>query len=87
MKLNADFLLTPIGEEFMLIPTGSAALRFHGVVKLNDSAAFIIRRFQSETDADAIVEAMAAKYEGTREQFERALDNTLTQLRSIGAIE
>ena len=86
MKLRDGFILTPMGEEFVLVPTGKAAEKFHGIVKLNGTAAFIVRQLQSETDADRIVDAIAAEYEGTREQFAAAVDSTLAQLRGIDAL-
>ena len=86
MKLRDEFLLMPMGEEQVLVAVGKAALRFHGIVKLNDTAAFIVRQLQRETDLDKIVDAMAAEYEGTREEFAAGAEATLTQLRSIDAI-
>ena len=86
MKLREDFLLTPMGEDFVLVPVGEAGQRFHGVLKLNETAAFIVRRLQSETDFDKIVNTMAAEYEGTREQFAEGVEATLAQLRAIGAL-
>ena len=86
MKLSDEFLLTPMGETFVLVPVGAAAQSFHGIAKLNDTSAFIVRQLQTETDADKIVDAMAAEYEGTREQFAAGLEKTLEQLRKCGAL-
>ena len=86
MKLSDEFLLTPMGEGHVLVPVGRAADRFHGVVKLNETAAFIVRQLQSETDPERIVDAMAAEYEGTREQFAAGVEQTLTMLRKCGAL-
>ena len=80
-------MLTELGSDFVLVPTGKAAERFHGVAKLNETAAFIVRQLQSETDEDAILDAMGEEYEGTREQFARSVEITLAQLRSIGGID
>ena len=86
MKLREEFLLTPMGESCVLVPVGKAADQFHGVVKLNETAAFIVWQLKSETNVDKIVDAMAAEYEGTREQFTEGVQVTLTQLRTIGAL-
>ena len=86
MKLRNDYLLTPMGEDYVLVPIGQAAEKFHGIAKLNETAAFIVRQLQTENDADKIVDAMAAEYEGTREQIAAGVEKTLEQLRSIGAL-
>ena len=86
MKLREDYMMTSMGEDYVLVPVGKATERFHGVVRLNDSAAFVVRQLQNETDAEKIIDAMDAEYEGTREQFARGVETTLTQLRKIGAL-
>ena len=86
MKLSDEFLLTPMGERYVLVPVGRAADRFHGVVKLNETAAFIVRQLQTETDTARIVDALAAEYNGTREQFAADVEAILAQLRKIDAI-
>ncbi len=86
MKLNPDFILQEMGGEAVLVPTGEAAKRFRGIVRLNETAAFIVERLRDDTDAEALVDALAAEYEGTREQFARSVELTLTQLREIGAL-
>ena len=86
MKLSDEFLLTPMGEEYVLVPVGRAADRFYGVLKLNETAAFIVQRLQSETTPDKIVDAMAAEYKGTREQFAEDVEAILAQLHSIDAL-
>ena len=86
MKLSDEFLLTPMGERYVLVPVGRAADKVHGVLKLNETAAFIVRQLQSKTDADAIVDAMAAEYKGSREQFAADVQESLSKLRQCGAL-
>ena len=86
MKLSDEFLLTPMGESYVLVPVGRAADRFHGVVKLNETAAFIVRQLQTETDAAQIVDALVAEYKGTREEFAEDVEAILAQLHSIDAL-
>lgn len=86
MKLQNDYLLTPMGEDYVLVPIGQAAEKFHGIAKLNETAAFIVRQLQSETDEEKLVDAVMETYEGTREQIAAGVEKTLEQLRSIGAL-
>ena len=86
MKLKDGYVLTPMAEDFVLVPTGAAAERFHGIVRLNESAAFIVRRLETETSREEIVNAMLEEYEVTRETAETHTDKMLSRLQEIGAI-
>ena len=86
MKLREGYLMTRMGEDYVLVPTGEAANSFHGVARLNETAAFIVRQLQRDTDEAAILAAMLEEYEGTREQMAAGVEKTLAELRSIGAL-
>ena len=86
MKLDPEFLMQDVGGEAILVPTGSAAEKLHGIVQLNETAAFIAEMLRRETTPEAIVLALDKEYEGTREQFTQAVNETLSRLREAGAI-
>ena len=86
MKLNPDFIMQEIGGEAMLVPIGAAAEKFRGLVRLNETAAFIVRRLQNETDPAALIAAMGEEYDGTAEQHAGAVQTTLSKLREVGAL-
>ena len=41
MKKNNDFVLRRIADSSVLVPFGSKAINFNGVITLNDSAEFL----------------------------------------------
>lgn len=86
MKLDPEFILQEVGGEAVLVPVGGASERFHGVVRLNETAAFLAKALQNDTTAGALIEALAAEYEGTREQFAASVEQTLAVLREANAI-
>lgn len=86
MKLDPEFLLQEVGGEALLVPVGAAAGRFHGVVRLNETAAFLVEKLQNDTTSEALTEALAAEYDGTAEQFAEAVRRTLEQLRAADAL-
>ena len=47
MKLNNDFLIHNTGNGEMLIPVGEETKRFHGVIKLNDTASEIVHLLEN----------------------------------------
>ena len=87
MKLTEGIVFTELGEGIVAVPTGKAADRFHGVIRFNETAGFIVKQLQSETTREALIDALEKEYEGTHEQFAAGVDKVLTQLRECGALE
>ena len=85
MKLKADFVTQDVDGVQYLIPLGGEA--FSGVIRSNESAAFVIDRLKEETDEEALVDAMAAEYDAPREVLAAAVAQVLETLRSVGALD
>ena len=87
MKLKTGFITHNVGKEQMMVAAGPAAKLFHGLVRSNETAAFIINCLKKETTEAAIVDAMLEQYEAPRETVERDVRRVVEQLREIGALE
>jgi len=87
MKLNPEFIIQQVGNSVVLVPVGEAAGKFHGIVQMNKTAAFIASCMQEETTEEKIIAAMGEKYEGTGGEFAESVRNTLEKLRECGALE
>ena len=87
MKLKKGFITHRVGKEQMMVAAGPAAKSFHGLVRSNESAAFIVDCLKQETTEDAIVEAMLERYEAPRETVERDVHRIVERLQEIGALE
>ena len=86
MKLKPGFVTHNVGKEQMMVAAGLAARSFHGLVRSNETAAFIINCLKKETSEEAIVEAMLAEYEAPRETVEQDVHRIVEKLREIGAL-
>ncbi len=86
MKLNPEFLMQQIGDTAVLVPVGNAGQKFHGIVQLNSTAAFIVGCLTKETDENGIKNALANEYEGTDEEYTLSIHDTLAKLRECGAL-
>ena len=86
MKLNPNFLThESLGEHYMI---GTGDTSFKGIVKSNETAAFILECLKTDTTRDAVVDRLLAEYEGVdRATVARDVDGIISQLRSIGALE
>ena len=86
MKLNPKFLTHETkGEHYMISTSGT---EFKGIVKNNETAAFIIGCLKTDTTEEAIADKLLAEYEGAdRAEVTSDISEVIAKLRSIGAIE
>ena len=86
MKLNPTFLThTTKGEHYMISTSGTD---FKGIVKNNETAAFIIGCLKTDTTEKTIADKLLSEYEGADiETVTRDVSEVIAKLRSIGAIE
>ena len=85
MKLDAGFLTHETRGEHYIISTSETS--FKGIVKNNETAAFIVECLKSDTTPEAIVDNLLSEYSGAdRETIERDVAEIIDKLRSIGAI-
>ena len=87
MKLKTGFITHNVGKEQMLVAAGPATKTFHGLVRSNETAAFIVDCLKKETDEEAIVEAMLQVYDAPRETVAADVHRIVEKLKEIGAVE
>ena len=87
MKINENFLLREVAGNTIVVPVGDAAERFSGMIKINETAAFIWRALENETDEASVVDAMCAEYDIDRETAVADVARFITTLRAAGILE
>ena len=85
MKLSDEFITQDVDDTQFLVPLGGEA--FSGIVRSIATAAFIVNCLKQETTAEAIVDAMCAKYDAPRETIAADVNEILDTLRSIHALD
>lgn len=86
MKLKNDFVMTKLGENSVLVPVGDAAQHLHAVVRLNETAAFIVDELRWDTSREMIVDAVLMQYDVERDVADENVGAVLDRLREIGAL-
>lgn len=86
MKLNPEFIEQQVGDCTVLVPVGDASVKYHGIIQLNSTAAFIVRCMKEETTEDGIKAALKEEYEGTDEEFIQSIRDVAAKLRECGAL-
>lgn len=91
MKLAEGFVLYEAGDTTVIVPVSggetAAGKRFSGMIRLNKTGGVIAALLKEDTTADAITDALFAKYDAPRDVIAQNVDMILSKLRSVGAIE
>lgn len=87
MKLKNGFITHRVGKEQMMVATGPEVELFHGMLRSNETAAFIIDCLKEDTTEEAIVDAMAERYDAPRETISRDVHDAIEKLCQLGVLE
>ena len=87
MKLYGEFIVRQVMDNIVAIPVGQAALRFNGMIMLNDVSRVIWESLQQETDLEQIVTAVTDAFEVSREEARTDIVEFLDKLRKIQLLE
>ena len=85
MKLNSSAVTHVMGDTQVMVSADSAV--FSGLVRSNETAAFIVDCLKEETTKEKIVDAMLEKYDAPRDVIEEDVETILAKLRGIGLLD
>lgn len=63
MRLKYMFETIELDGQIVAIPVGEKADEFQGVIKLNETAAYIFDRLKEDTTKEAIIQALEEEYD------------------------
>ena len=65
MKITKDIIMREIAGETVLLPVGELAVRFQGIMSLNETGVFLWKHMQEDCTEDALVQAIVEEYDTT----------------------
>ena len=86
MKVSKDFILRNIADEYLLIPTGKAALNVKGLIALSESGVLLYEKLQNECSREELLNALLAEYEVSEAEAAEDVDAFLAQMRELGML-
>lgn len=88
MKLKYEFEVMNLEDHFVAVPVGEGATEYHGVIKMNDSAAIMFNLLKEETTEHEIVTRLLGEYDGTpKEKIEDYVHSFILAISEKGFIE
>lgn len=87
MQISKHFILREIAGEYIVVPTEEEALRFQGLIALNESAALLWKSLQeSPKTFEELVEIMCDNYEVEKEIAEKDIKELINLIEDKGMI-
>lgn len=80
LKLDKEYVLRQIGDDYVIVPVGKAALDFNGMITVNETGAFLWEQLVKGTSKEGLLETLIETYEVTQEEAERDIDEFLDVL-------
>ena len=85
MKLNPDYLKHTVDGMVLVVPTAKAD--FRGLVKGNKTVGVILDCLEQDMTEEQIVDVLCEKFDGDRDVIRADVEDTVEQLRKIGAVD
>ena len=87
MKLKDGFITYNTGDENLLVATGEAGKSFNGIVRNNETAAFIAELLKNEITEDEIVNKILEKYDVDEKTARKDVKKLLDTFKREGFLE
>ncbi len=87
MRVNDEFILRQVADEFLLIPVGAAALRISGMISLTESGYLLYQQLQSGCQREKLIQVLLETYEVEAAEAEADVDAFLDKMRKLRILE
>ena len=86
MKIKDSYVLSEIGDSFIVVPTGADTVDLNGMITLNETGAFLWEKLKEDKTREELADEILKEYNIDRETVLSDIDEFAEKLRSIGAL-
>lgn len=86
MKLKEGFILRDVAGETVVIPSGDE-MDLNMMITLNDTGKFLWQKIEAGIEEDALVEAVLAEYDVSREDAQTHVAQFVAKLSEYGFLD
>ena len=87
MKIKEGYVIRQVMGNYVVIATGEESKNFHGMVKLNETAATIWNYIAEGKTEDEIAVCLMNEYDVEEERVRKDIKNTVQTLAAQGLVE
>ena len=81
MKIEKEYILREIADDYIIVPVGKAAMEFNGMITVNETGAFLWKILTKGATKEELLHAMVEEYEVSAEEAEADIDEFLQLLQ------
>lgn len=82
MRLKYKFEIMDLGTHFIAVPINNKSSEFLGVIKINETASYILELLAEDTTEDRIINAIMVKYDAPRDSVEEDVRRCIEMLNA-----
>lgn len=87
MRIKDGFVLQIIADEYIVVPIGADADRLHGIIKLNESGAFLWNEMKDkDLELEDIVQMISDRYHLNKDQVLYDAERFIEKLTNMGCL-
>ena len=87
MKIKNGFVVRKIANQYMAVPVGARAKELHGMIGLNETAAFLWELLKEERTEEELAALVYEEYEISEEHALEAVQGFCKSLQEEGVLE
>ena len=87
MKVKKDYILREVAGTNVVLPVGTATVKFNGMLTLNTTGVMLWRLLEEGTSADAMTEMLCAKFDVAVETAQKDVMEFLDILKKADCLE
>ena len=84
MQLNKDLRLRRVKEKNFIVAVNELSKDFYGMVKLNDTAAFVFKLLQKKNSLETIIKKVVKEYKIDEATAQQDVENIIEQFKKAG---
>ena len=86
MILRSEIIVSEFENGFVAVAVEEASEYFHGMIKLNETGAFITELLRKETTLEEIVSVLCEKYDVSAEKARLDAEKIISAYRSVSLL-
>lgn len=87
MKVNKNFVVRQIADEYIIVPIGEAVINFNGMVTVNEVGKFIWQQLYEDLAQDELLQRIIQEYDIDEQTAAEDMEEFLEKLKQGGLLQ
>lgn len=87
MKVNKNFVVRQIADEYIIVPIGEAVINFNGMVTVNEVGKFIWEQLYNDLAKEELLQKIIQEYDIDEQTAAEDMEEFLEKLKQGGLLQ